>query len=53
MGLDGDELDEGFVEPLTISQLEFCLFNESNEETTFWSNQPEGGDGDYESDVVD
>ena len=46
------ETDEGFEEPLTISQLEFCLFNKSDEETLFWSNQPEAGEGDYESDVV-
>ena len=43
---------EGFEEPLTVSPLEFCLFNESDEETLFWSNQPKAGEGDYDNDVV-
>ena len=38
MGLDED-LEEGFVEPLTISQIEFCIFNEEQEETDFWDSQ--------------
>ena len=30
IGLEFEDVDEGFVEPLTISQIEFCLFNEAN-----------------------
>jgi hypothetical protein len=30
-----EEDEDGFVEPLTISQMDFCLFNESDEESIF------------------
>ena len=39
-----EDIDEGFVEPLTVSQIEFCIFNEEDDETVFWSNQPDGSD---------
>ena len=46
-----EEDDEGFVEPLTISQIEFCLFNEADDETAFWNNQPDGSE-DMEGEMV-
>ena len=52
MGLGFEEEDEGFVEPLTISQIEFCLFNEADDETAFWNNQPDGSEADVEGDLV-
>ena len=45
-------MDKGFVEPLTISQIEFCLFNEAEDETAFWSSQPDGSEADGEGDLV-
>ena len=42
-GEEEDE-DEGFVEPLTIAQMDFCLLNESNEESIFWESQPDGSE---------
>ena len=39
-----EDLDEGFVEPLTVSQIEFCVFNEEDNETVFWSDQPDGSE---------
>ena len=45
-------MDKGFVEPLTISQIEFCLFNEAEDETAFWSSQPDGSEAEGEGDLV-
>ena len=45
-------MDKGFVEPLTISQIEFCLFNEAEDETAFWRSQPDGSEADGEGDLV-
>ena len=36
--------DEGFVEPLTIAEMDFCLLNESDEESIFWESQPDGSE---------
>ena len=47
-----EEDDEGFVEPLTISQIEICLFNEADDETAFWNNQPDGSEADAEGEMV-
>ena len=47
-----EEDEEVFVEPLTISQMDFCLFNESDEESNFWNNQPDGSDPDPESGMI-
>ena len=44
MNAEFEEADEEFVEQLTISQIEFCLLNETDEETRFWSSQPDGSD---------
>ena len=38
MGLT-EELEDEYVEPLTIAQMEFCIFNEEQEETDFWDSQ--------------
>ena len=43
-GVGDEEDDEGFVEPLTIEQMDFCLLNESDEESIFWENQPDGSE---------
>ena len=45
-------MDKGFVKPLTISQIEFCLFNEAEDETAFWSSQPDGSEAEGEGDLV-
>ena len=50
-GVGDEEDDEGFVEPLTIEQMDFCLFNESDEESIFWENQPDGSE-DFDSGTV-
>ena len=42
-GEEEDE-DEGFVEPLTVAQMDFCLLNESDEESIFWESQPDGSE---------
>ena len=39
-----EDIDEGFVEPLTVSQIDFCVFNEEDNETVFWSDQPDGSE---------
>ena len=52
MGLEFKDVDEGFVEPLTISQIKFCLFNEADDERAFWSKQPDGSEADGEGDLV-
>ena len=46
MNAEFEEAAEELVEQLTISQMEFCLLNESDEETLFWSSQPDGSDPD-------
>ena len=42
-GEEEDE-DEGFVEPLTVAQMDFCLLNKSDEESIFWESQPDGSE---------
>ena len=42
MNAEFEEADEEFVEQLTISQIEVCLLNETDDETRFWSSQPDG-----------
>ena len=34
-----EDFEEEEVEPLTIAQMEFCIFNEEQEETDFWDSQ--------------
>ncbi len=48
-----EEDEEDFVEPLTIAQMDFCMFNESETESTFWNNQPDGSEAsDPEGEIV-